>query len=218
MDDDDLEQVASLSLLQNMVLSAVFAGLIAIGAWLRFELPISPVPITLQTMFLFLAALILPPAWATASVGLYIFAGLIGLPVFAGGIGGVAVILGPSGGFLIGFLFATPLVSLISVKFQEGRIPEDVPGVRVFSPANASRIFSYFMFAGDILALISGSFIIYGWGYPWIVQVLDWDWRIGLSRAVLPFLPGDTLKIVAAALLAVPARKIILRNVRNWSD
>ncbi len=180
--------------IQYIVLSSVLAAFIAVGAWLRIELPFSPVPITLQTLFVLLAGILLPPAWASASIALYLFAGIIGLPVFAGGTGGFAVIMGPSGGFLIGFFFAALVVSLLSGygRKQTARLPA--------------------LFFIDIGALIVGTFIIYAWGYPWIIYVLEWDWRLGLVRAVVPYLPGDILKIIAAALLTVPARRIILRN------
>ena len=180
---------------QFMVLSAVLAGLIAIGALLRIELPFSPVPITLQTLFVLFAGLLLPPLWAAASVGLYLFAGIIGLPVFAGGQGGFAVIMGPSGGFLIGFLAAAIVTSLLSSLFRKRMKESSIP-----------------VFWGDIVALLVGTLIIYAFGYPWIVLNLGWEWRVGLARAVLPYLPGDLLKLITATLLAKPARIIILRN------
>jgi biotin transport system substrate-specific component len=92
--------------IRPMVLSAVFAALIAVGAFIQFNLPFTPVPVTLQTLFVLLAGLFLPPGWALASIFLYLFAGLIGLPVFASGMRGFAAFQGPSAGFLLGFAVA----------------------------------------------------------------------------------------------------------------
>ncbi len=178
--------------LQPMVLAAVFAALISVGAFLQIALPFTPVPITLQTLFVILAGVFLRPLWALAAVGLYLFAGIIGLPVFAGGARGFSVIMGPSGGFLIGFMPAAVAVSLI---IRGGGDSEGWTQV-----------------LRDGLALLVGTLIIYAVGYPWITVNLGWEWRIGLARAVLPYLPGDGLKIIAAALLAASRRKIFSRN------
>ncbi|MGI9256715.1 MAG: biotin transporter BioY [Salinispira sp.] len=200
--------------IQYIVLSSVLAAFIAVGAWLRIELPFSPVPITLQTLFVLLAGILLPPAWASASLALYLFAGIIGLPVFAGGTGGFAVIMGPSGGFLIGFFFAALVVSLLSgygrkqIHRQKDKQKDQQADQQTTRTVRLPALFFI-----DIGALIVGTLIIYAWGYPWIINVLEWDWRLGLARAVVPYLPGDILKIIAAALLTVPARRIILRNV-----
>ena len=206
-----MERTDTRKTMKFIVLSAVLAGLIAIGAWLRIELPLVPAPITMQTLFVLLAGVLLPPLWAAAAVGLYLFAGLIGLPVFAGGARGFAVVMGPTGGFLIGFLLAAVVVSLICGAFGKyfGRYKDvnadDGRSFRAFFKRHAHQI-------GTPVALIAGTLTIYAVGYPWLVVVLEWDWIVGLAKGVLPFLPGDILKILVIALLTEPAKKIILRD------
>ncbi|MCK7505939.1 MAG: biotin transporter BioY [Desulfobacterales bacterium] len=78
-----------------MVYASLFAALTAVGAYLF--VPIGPVPIVLQNMFVFLAGLLLGSRWGLASVAVYLLAGICGLPVFAGGTGGIGRFVGPTG-------------------------------------------------------------------------------------------------------------------------
>ncbi len=171
-----------------MVLASLFAALTAAGAYLA--IPVGPVPIVLQNMFVFLAGLLLGSRWGAASVGVYLLAGIVGLPVFAGGTGGIGRILGPTGGFLLGYL---PVVFLI------GRLT-------VRRPASIVR---------DVAAMTAGALLLYACGAPWLKLVTGMPWGQALALGVLPFLPGDALKIAAAALIARslrPAMKIPQRS------
>ncbi len=96
------------SQLRMTVFASLFAALMAAGAYL--SIPIGPVPIVLQNMFVLLAGLLLGNRWGLASVAVYLLAGVCGLPVFAGGLGGIGRIVGPTGGYLIGYhrLFSLP--------------------------------------------------------------------------------------------------------------
>ena len=89
---------------RKMVASSVFAALIAVCAWIA--VPIPPVSFTLQTFAVLLCLGVLEGKWGCASVGLYLLLGLVGLPVFSGFRGGASALLGPTGGFLWGFLLA----------------------------------------------------------------------------------------------------------------
>ena len=99
------------------IYAALMAALMAVGAFLA--VPIGPVPIVLQNLFVFLAGLLLGPKWGTAGVAIYLFAGTLGLPVFAGGTGGIARFAGHTGGYLLGFLPAVLAIGLISKKGKE---------------------------------------------------------------------------------------------------
>ena len=94
----------------KIVLVALFAALIAAGAFIK--IPLVPVPVTLTTLFVLLAALCLPPFMALSSIVVYLFLGGIGLPIFTSG-GGLAAMLGPTGGYLFGMIPAALLGSLI---------------------------------------------------------------------------------------------------------
>ena len=83
---------------------ALFALLIAVGAHIR--IPLEPVPITLQTLFVLLAGAIAGPALGTLSQGLYVAGGVFGIPILAGSVAGLAVLSGPTGGYLVGFAAA----------------------------------------------------------------------------------------------------------------
>ena len=98
--------------LTRVLAAALFASLTAVGAWLRLPLPW--VPVTLQTLFVFLAGLLLPPAWALASQVVYLAAGLAGFPVFAG-TSGLAVLASPTFGYLLGFPLAAWAVARLTV-------------------------------------------------------------------------------------------------------
>ncbi|RJQ32718.1 MAG: biotin transporter BioY [Actinobacteria bacterium] len=95
---------------RDIALIALFTALTAVGAFIKIPLPFTPVPITLQVLFAILAGLMLNKYHAFLSQLAYVLLGIIGLPVFAGGKSGLATILGPTGGFLVGFMVAAFVV------------------------------------------------------------------------------------------------------------
>lgn len=174
--------------LRMTVYASLMAALIAAGAYLA--LPIGPVPVVLQNLFVFLAGLLLGGRWGTASVGVYLLAGAVGLPVFAGGMGGIGRFVGPTGGYLVGF----------------------VPAVFVIGSLTEKRKGDVFI---EVAAMICGTGIIYVFGVAWL-KILT---RMTLSKAiavgVYPFLLGDTLKIAAAVPIAKALRPVIRVQSRS---
>jgi biotin transport system substrate-specific component len=168
--------------LRMMVYASLFAALTAVGAFVA--VPIGPVPIVLQNMFVFLAGLLLGSRWGLTSVGVYLLAGACGLPVFAGGLGGIGRIVGPTGGYLIGYL---PTVFLI------GKISNRVHPRALF----------------DVLAMICGSVALYTCGIVWLKILTGMTVAKTLAVGMVPFLIGDALKIAAAAAIAKALRPII---------
>ncbi len=168
--------------LRMTVYAALFAALTAAGAYLF--IPIGPVPIVLQNMFVFLAGLLLGSRWGLASVGVYLFAGACGLPVFAGGLGGIGRIVGPTGGYLIGYL---PAVYLIGKTIEK---------------AGQRAVY-------DVIAMICGSIILYACGITWLKILTGMTWAKTLALGFFPFLIGDALKIAAAAAIARALRPIM---------
>jgi biotin transport system substrate-specific component len=168
--------------LRMTVYTALMAALMAAGAYI--VIPVGPVPIVLQNLFIMLAGLLLGPRWGAASVGLYLLAGAFGLPVFAGGSGGLAKFAGPTGGYLVGFL---PAVYLI------GRI----------SRQNRRRAF------WDVLAMVLGTAVIYALGATWLKVWTQLSFEKALATGVLPFLIGDALKIAAAVPIARALRPVV---------
>ena len=98
----------------NIIFCTLFVTLIIVGAFIK--IPIPPIPLTLQSLFVLLSGLILGKKLGTLSVLIYILLGLMGLPIFAGGIGGVGSLLMPSFGFIIGFALASCICGLLADK------------------------------------------------------------------------------------------------------
>jgi len=171
--------------LRKTVYASLFAAFIAAGAYLA--IPIGPVPITLQTLFVLLTGLLLGSRWGAASVAIYLLAGIAGLPVFSAGTGGIGQIIGPKGGYLIGFLVAAYLTGLINEK----------------TSGLSGRVIS------DVAAMLCGTAAIYLFGVIWLKIITGMEWGKTLSLGMYLFLPGDALKIAAAVFIAGALRPII---------
>jgi biotin transport system substrate-specific component len=185
MKEKEISITGSATSLRMTVYASLMAALTAAGAYLA--IPIGPVPIVLQNLFIFLSGLLLGPVWGTASVGVYLLAGILGLPVFAGGIGGIGRFAGPTGGYLFGFLPAVCVIGFISNV----------------SKTNVVR---------DLLAMICGSLIIYACGLSWLKILTNMTLGKTLAVGMYPFLPGDALKMAAAVPIAKALRPVINRE------
>ena len=108
----------NMDVVKNLAASLFFAALIALGAKIRIYTPLTPVPFTLQTFFIFTAALYLRRHWASVATGLYLLMGLFGIPIFAGENAGITYIFGATGGYLLAFLFVPPLISWMFRKCE----------------------------------------------------------------------------------------------------
>ncbi len=178
----------SVEKLRPVVLSSLMAGLMAVGAYIH--IPIGPVPIVLTNLFVLLAGLLLGSRWGAASAGIYLLIGAIGMPVFYGGKGGLAHILGPTGGYLFGFVLCAWFTGFISERFRHSVL-------------------------GGIIAVVIGSLIVYGLGVPWLKVVTKMSWHKALAVGMLPFLPGDAMKAAVAIILARAVRPMLNRQVMN---
>ena len=169
--------------LRGMVDASMFGALTALGAYII--IPIPPVPITLQTFFLYVAGAILGGYLGALSQVVYILLGIIGLPVFAGGKAGLGVLFGPTGGYLIGFVLAAFLVGkLVSARPRPG----------------------FLWMASSMLA---GTAALYTLGVLQLMVVAKLSLIKALAVGVLPFLIGDAIKIVLAALISGKVRERI---------
>ncbi len=163
----------------TMICIALFAVLIAICSWITIPFA---VPFTLQTFAVFSALLLLGGKWGTVSVAIYILLGVIGLPVFSGFSGGVGQLLGPTGGYIVGFL-ATGLIYWLS-----------------------SKLFGQKLYV-KIISLVVGLIGCYALGTIWFVHVYSSEFSpIGfgaaLSMCVFPFILPDLCKLACAVLLS----------------
>jgi biotin transport system substrate-specific component len=175
--------------LRMVVLASLMAALTAVGAYIY--VPIGPVPIVLSTLFVILSGLLLGSRWGLASMGLYLLVGAIGIPVFAGGKGGFAHFLGPTGGYLWGYLLASWITGFISERSR---------GLLIL----------------DIFAVLTGSLTIYAFGVPWLKMVTHMPWPKALMVGVVPFLMGDIMKAAVAVVLARSVRPILKRQSQTF--
>jgi biotin transport system substrate-specific component len=165
---------------RSMILASLFAVLTAVGAQVRIPLPL--VPITLQVLFVFLSGVLLPPRAAFLSMVLYLAMGFLGLPVFAGE-SGPSIVLHPTFGFLAGFILSAWTISLI--VSSKGR-----------------------NFPVCFAACLAGMGIIYGMGVTGLYLNVNFilgkpmTWTQAVKVGLLPFVAGDILKGLAAALIA----------------
>ena len=164
---------------QKLALALAFAALTGLCAQMRIYLPWTPVPITMQTFAVFLAAMVLGRNWGGISQAFYVLFGAAGIPWFAGLKGGISVILGPTGGYLIGFIIAALFLGYFVDRYI------------------ASRFFVTLF----PLLLFANFGIIHGLGCLWL-----YFWT-GMSASIfellmmgsIPFIPGDIAKIFAAS-------------------
>jgi biotin transport system substrate-specific component len=160
-----------------MIYASMFAALTAIGAFIRVPIPASPVPITLQVFFVLLAGLLLGSKWAGMSMIVYVMLGIIGFPVFSGGLSGIGVILGPTGGYLIGFIAGAFVTGLVTETFGRSTL-------------------------AAIGAMIAGIAAIYLLGVAQLSVVAGLSVPQSVVIGVLPFLIGDSVKLVAALIVS----------------
>jgi biotin transport system substrate-specific component len=154
-----------------IALSVVFLAIIA-----KLRIPLWPVPITMQTFGVFTIAFFFGSFRGAVSLLAYALAGLVGLSVFAGYNAGLPVFLGPSGGYIVGFIFAAFAVGYLIEKGY-GRTWKSV-----------------------LLVMLVGEVVIYAFGLPWLAAALPSLTFFGvLKEGIIPFIIGDTLKVLAAA-------------------
>jgi biotin transport system substrate-specific component len=170
----------------------VLAGsaLVAVCAHVALPLYFTPVPLTLQTFAVLLLGLLLSPRLAAATLAAYLAEGALGLPVFAPSPlvpGGMAHLLGPTGGYLLAYPLAAALISLL--WRHTGR-----------------------NFAAAAWSAAAGNLTILACGVLWLAVMAHVSIQPALSLGVLPFLPGDALKIAAAAALAAGFVRLHRRN------
>tara|TARA_B110001452_G_scaffold108557_1_gene90063 strand:- start:1415 stop:2035 length:621 start_codon:yes stop_codon:yes gene_type:complete len=157
---------------------SVLVGTLLITLSSYITIPLYPVPVTAQTLVVLLIGLSFGTRLSFLTLSLYLFQGAVGLPVFAGGAGGLAALFGPTGGYLFGFVAAGSLLGLL-----------------------ARRGFGK-NFLTTIIAMLAGNAVIYLFGVSWLANFIGIENAV--KNGVLPFLYGDVLKIfVAAALIPV---------------
>jgi biotin transport system substrate-specific component len=153
---------------------AAFTVLTALGAFVRIPLPFSPVPVTLQTMFVLLSGAFLGLGFGVAAQALYVALGIAGMPIFSGAGSGLFYLSGPTGGYLIGFIVSAHLIAR---------------GLKN-PPHTFLAVFGRFL-AADLLIFI--------FGILWLKAIFGSSLSTLLLIGFVPFIPGDLLKTCVAA-------------------
>ena len=157
-----------------------FLMLTIAGAFLYIPLPITPVPITLQTFFVLLCASFLRRKDGLVTQGAYVGLGALGLPVFSGATGGLLKLFGPTGGYLVGFAVCIYIVSALLDNFKNKQ------------QLTFSRIL--FVFAIGIAS-------IYLCGGLWLAFITKFSFSEVIAYGIMPFIAGDVLKVIFAAII-----------------
>jgi len=169
---------------RGLVTAGLLAALLASAAWISF--PIGTVPLTLQVFVVVLAALLLAPSWAVASVGVYLLLGALGAPVFAGGRGGLGVLFGPTGGYLFGFVVAAPIGALLR---------------RLLVSAGVREVLA------EGVAALAMIVVIYALGWAQLAVVTDSGVLEAFVVGVAPFVAFDVAKAAVAVVVASALRR-----------
>ena len=165
---------------RDLIITALFTSLTAVGGFI--SIPLGPVPVTLQTIFVVLSGLILGGKLGALSQITYVILGLIGLPIFSGGTGGLTSVVSPTFGFLMSFIVAAYVIGKLTEKNK-----------------SLSKI---------IYSVILGSFITYVIGVPYFYFIFtnylgkSINFYAALKYACIPFIPGDIIKSIIAITLA----------------
>lgn len=171
------------SVARKVGLALTFAALTGLAAQIRIPLPFSPVPVTGQTFAVLLAGIVLGKTYGGLSQGLYAGIGVAGVPWFAGLAGGIGVVVGPTGGYIIGFVVAAAFVGWLTDRYVRAR--------------RFTALVAILLVANFGIIHVLGLTQLYLWlsfvqgGAPTIMEVL--------SMGTLPFIPGDVAKLLAAA-------------------
>jgi biotin transport system substrate-specific component len=177
------------NLIKDGLLVVGFSLFLALCAQVSFYLPFTPVPITLQTLAVLLTGAALGSRRGGLAMLVYLAEGAVGLPVFAGGVGGFIKLFG----FTAGYLWAFPVAAFVVGLLCERRLERK--------------------FLTSALVMLVGSLIIYAIGVSWLAVTLHVDLFKAFTLGMLPFIPGDIVKIVFAALL-LPTAWSIVRAVK----
>lgn len=167
---------------KGLVAAGLFTALTAVCSWINIPLFFTPVPVNMALIGPYLAGLILGYKYGVFSQVIYILLGIVGLPVFAGFAAGASVIVGPTGGFLVGYVLCALICGL----------PPRKSGTKM-----------------RVLLMLTGLAACYVCGLIWFMITTSSTLWAGLTACVLPFLPGDAIKIALAAVLSRHLSKAI---------
>jgi biotin transport system substrate-specific component len=176
-------RASGVSRVRNLVAAALVAAFMAATGWIA--IPFGPVPVTLQVFGVVLAALLLSWEWAAAALGIYLVMGAAGVPVFAMGTAGLGVLLGPTGGYVLGFALAAPAGAWIRQRLER---------------RGAEQVMA------DAAAAVAVIAVIYVFGWVQLAAVTNMGLLKAFVVGVVPFLVPDAIKAAVAIAIASAVR------------
>lgn len=171
---------------KQLALIGLMAAVICVLGPLAFTIPVSPVPISLGSLAVYFVVSVLGMKLGTISVTIYILLGLAGVPVFTNFTGGPAKLFGPTGGYIVGYIFLALICGFFVDKF-----------------GNKLPVY--------LLGMILGTVVLYLFGTIWLGYLLDLTFAKALAAGVLPYIPGDIIKLAVAMALGIQVRKRLLK-------
>ena len=171
---------------KQMAVIGLMTAVICVIAPFSLNIPVSPVPISLGSMAVYFAVSVLGMKRGTVSVLLYILLGLVGLPVFSNFSGGAAKLLGPTGGYIIGYIFLALILGFF-VEHWNNKILWNIAGA------------------------ILGTLVLYLFGTVWLGYQLSLSFVNALWAGVIPYIPGDIVKLAIAMIVGMQLRKRLLK-------
>jgi biotin transport system substrate-specific component len=176
----DVDLVGS-EMTSNIARVALLAALMGAFAYVSFPNPLAPtIPVTLQVLGVFLAAIFLGPVWGAAAMVVYLLASALGVPVFSSGSAGLGSFFSATGGYLLSYPFAAFLVGAVIHGGLEAKAPKSISAGRLA--------------VGMALAVP----VVYAFGIPVYWYYLDVTWTTAIINAGLLFVPAEAVKIAAA--------------------
>jgi len=166
----------------NLTMIGLMTAVLCIMGPLALVIPISPVPISLTNFAICLAVILLGRKRGTIVTLVYLLIGFVGVPVFSAFTGGPGKLIGPTGGYLIGFIF----LALIA-GYAVDRFPGKV--------------------GWTVLGMVMGTLVLYGLGTAWLAYSAGMTFSQALFAGVIPFIVGDAIKIILAAMIGFPVKK-----------
>ena len=181
---------ASTSKTKTMALIGVMAAVTCILGPLSLAIPVSPVPISLTNLAVYFAIYVLGMKRGTISYCIYLLLGLVGLPVFAAFTAGAGKLFGPTGGYLIGFIFMALICGFFIEKWEK-------------------KLYMHF------IGMVLGTAVCYVFGTVWLAYTAHMGFAAALAAGVIPFIPGDLVKIIIALIAGPVIRKQLKRAGLN---
>ncbi len=172
--------------LKQLTLSGLMAAVFCLLGPLSLNIPISPVPVSLGMLAIYFVTSVLGMKLGTLSVLAYILLGLAGLPVFTGFTGGAGKLLGPTGGYIIGYIFMALICGFFVDKWGHRLLPE-------------------------ILGMVLGTAVCYLFGTVWLGYPASYTFFQALAAGVLPYIPVDAAKLAIALVVGRQVRARLLK-------